>query len=193
MIRNLRVLFLFLTVAVALPMTLHAAAPIAAAQEAQAGGEANLVLPDLGTETFLGMNGRTLLMSGLVVCVLGLVFGMTIFTRLRNMPVHRSMLDVSELIYETCKTYLITQGKFILLLEVFIGVIMVFYFGVLQHFAPVKVVIILLFSLIGIAGSYGVAWFGIRVNTFANSRAAFAGLKGMPYPIYAIHRVDRIR
>jgi K(+)-stimulated pyrophosphate-energized sodium pump len=102
------------------------------------------------------------------------------------MPVHRSMLEVSELIYETCKTYLITQGKFILLLELFIGVIMVFYFGVLQHFSAVKVTVILLFSLVGIAGSYGVAWFGIRVNTFANSRAAFAGLRGMPYPIYAI-------
>ncbi len=171
-------------------MTLRAAVPAATSQDVarseRAGGEANLVLPDLGTETFLGTNGRTLLMGGLIVCVLGLAFGMTIFTRLKNMPVHRSMLDVSELIYETCKTYLVTQGKFILLLEVFIGVIMVFYFGVLQHFAAVKVVIILLFSLIGIAGSYGVAWFGIRVNTFANSRAAFAGLKGLPYPIYAI-------
>src|SRR6478736_3269464 len=186
MIRNLRVLFLLLAVASAVPMTLHAAAPVAAAQEARAGGEANLVLPDLGTETFLGINGRTLLMGGLVVCLLGLAFGMTIFTRLRNMPVHRSMLEVSELIYETCKTYLVTQGKFILLLEVFIGVIMLFYFGVLQHFAPVKVAVILLFSLIGIAGSYGVARFGIRVNTFANSRAAFAGLRGLPYPIYAI-------
>jgi K(+)-stimulated pyrophosphate-energized sodium pump len=186
MIRNLRVLFLLLAVAIAVPMTLHAATPAVAAQEAHAGGEANLVLPDLGTETFMGINGRSLLMGGLVVCFLGLAFGMTIFTRLRDMPVHRSMLDVSELIYETCKTYLVTQGKFILLLEVFIGVIMIFYFGVLQHFAPVKVVVILLFSLIGIGGSYGVAWFGIRVNTFANSRAAFAGLRGMPYPIYAI-------
>jgi K(+)-stimulated pyrophosphate-energized sodium pump len=186
MIRNVRVLFLLLAVAIAVPMTLHAAAPAAAQTESHAAGEANLVLPDLGTETFMGINGRTLLMGGLVVCVLGLAFGMTIFRRLRNMPVHRSMLDVSELIYETCKTYLITQGKFILLLEIFIGVIMVFYFGVLVRFAPMKVVIILIFSLIGIAGSYGVAWFGIRVNTFANSRAAFAGLRGMPYPIYAI-------
>jgi K(+)-stimulated pyrophosphate-energized sodium pump len=186
MIRNVRVLFLLLAVAIAVPMTLHAAAPAAAQTESHAAGEANLVLPDLGTETFMGINGRTLLMGGLVVCVLGLAFGMTIFRRLRDMPVHRSMLDVSELIYETCKTYLITQGKFILLLEIFIGVIMVFYFGVLLRFAPVKVVIILIFSLIGIAGSYGVAWFGIRVNTFANSRAAFAGLRGMPYPIYAI-------
>ena len=109
-----------------------------------------------------------------------------IYMRLKNMPVHRSMLEVSELIYETCKTYLVTQGKFILILELFIGVIMVFYFGVLQHFSAMKVTVILLFSLVGIAGSYGVAWFGIRVNTFANSRAAFAGLRGMPYPIYAI-------
>jgi K(+)-stimulated pyrophosphate-energized sodium pump len=151
-----------------------------------AGGEANLILPDLSAASFQGINGRTLLMLGLVVCVLGLAFGMVIFYRLKNMPVHRSMLEVSELIYETCKTYLITQGKFILILELFIGVIMLFYFGVLQHFSPMKVAIILGFSLVGIGGSYGVAWFGIRVNTFANSRAAFAGLRGLPYPIYAI-------
>src|SRR5438270_8044097 len=124
MIRNVRVLFLLLAVAIAVPITLHAAAPAVTTQaEARTGGEANLVLPDLGTQTFMGINGRTLLMGGLVVCVLGLAFGMTIFRRLRGMPVHRSMLEVSELIYETCKTYLITQGKFILLLEVFIGVI----------------------------------------------------------------------
>ena len=158
------------------------------AQEAprHAGGEANLVLPDLGIVDFHGINSRTLLMGGLAVCVLGLLFGLVIFTQLKNLPVHRSMRDISELIYETCKTYLITQGKFILILEVFIGVIMIFYFGVLQHMDALKVAIILLFSLIGIAGSYGVAWFGIRVNTFANSRAAFAGLRGKPFPIYAI-------
>ena len=126
-------------------------------------------------------------MGGLGVCALGLLFGLVDFTQLKNLPVHASMLEVSELIYETCKTYLVTQGKFILLLEVFIGVIMVFYFGVPRaaravHASP----IILLFSLIGIAGSYGVAWFGIRVNTFANSRAAFASLRGKPFPIYAI-------
>ena len=120
------------------------------------------------------------------MCLGGLAFGLLIFTRLKNLPVHKSMRDISELIYETCKTYLITQGKFILLLELFIGAIMVIYFGVLQHMGALKVTIILLFSLIGIAGSYGVAWFGIRVNTFANSRAAFAGLRGMPFPIYAI-------
>ena len=101
-----------------------------------AGGEANLVLPDLGRSPSAAINGRTLLMGGLVVCVLGLCFGLTIFMQLKNLPVHASMLEVSELIYETCKTYLVTQGKFILLLEVFIGVIMVFYFGVLQHFEP---------------------------------------------------------
>jgi K(+)-stimulated pyrophosphate-energized sodium pump len=159
-----------------------------ALQEAprHAGGEANLVLPDLGLVEFQGISGRTLLTGGLVVCVLGLVFGLVIYMQLKNLPVHRSMLEISELIYETCKTYLITQGKFILLLELFIGTIMIFYFGVLQGFAPMKVAIIIVFSLIGIGGSYGVAWFGIRVNTFANSRAAFAGLKGQPYPIYAI-------
>jgi K(+)-stimulated pyrophosphate-energized sodium pump len=163
-----------------------------------AGGEANLVLPDLSAVEFQGINGRTLLMSGLLVCALGLAFGMTIFTQLRNLPVHRSMREISELIYETCKTYLITQGKFILILWVFIGIITGVYFGwlaasvdpatgaVVHGFPPFKVAVILLFSLIGIAGSYGVAWFGIRVNTFANSRAAFAGLKGQPFPIYAI-------
>jgi K(+)-stimulated pyrophosphate-energized sodium pump len=151
------------------------------------GGEASLVLPDLGKVTFLGsLPGSTLLTAGLVVCVLGLVFGLVIYRQLKSMPVHKSMLEISELIYETCKTYLITQGKFILLLEVFIGIVIAIYFGVLQHFEPAKVVIILLFSLIGIGGSYGVAWFGIRINTFANSRTAFASLKGKPYPCYAV-------
>ena len=175
-----------LSLAVFMLLGLPALALAQAPAPGRAGGEANLVLPDLSTQVFQGINGRTLLMGGLLVCVLGLAFGMVIFYRLKNMPVHRSMLEVSELIYETCKTYLITQGKFILVLEAFIGVIMVFYFGVLRQFSPMKVAIILAFSLIGIGGSYGVAWFGIRVNTFANSRAAFAGLKGLPYPIYAI-------
>jgi K(+)-stimulated pyrophosphate-energized sodium pump len=153
----------------------------------EAGGEASLVLPDLGRIHFLGsIPGNTLLMGGLVVCLLGLGFGLVIYRQLRGMPVHKSMLEISELIYETCKTYLVTQGKFILLLEIFIGVIMIFYFGFLRHFEPLKVAVILMFSLIGIAGSYGVAWFGIRINTFANSRTAFASLKGKPYPCYAI-------
>jgi K(+)-stimulated pyrophosphate-energized sodium pump len=152
----------------------------------QAGGEANLVMPDLGQVSFLGVDGRTLLMVGLVVCAAGLLFGLMIYTQLKNMPVHQAMLDVSELIYETCKTYLIQQGKLLLILEAFIGAIIAIYYGFLLHFPLVKVFIILVFSLIGIAGSFGVAWFGIRVNTFANSRTAFASLKGKPYPCYAI-------
>jgi K(+)-stimulated pyrophosphate-energized sodium pump len=151
------------------------------------GGEANLKLPDLSTVSFMGgTNGRTLLMVGIVVSLLGMVFGLMIYTQLKKMAVHRSMLEISELIYETCKTYLITQGKFILILEAFIAVIIILYFGFLVGFPIYKVAIILIFSLIGIGGSYGVAWFGIRVNTFANSRTAFASLGGKPYPIYAI-------
>ena len=168
------------------PLLAQADQPVVAGAAAAAGGEANLVVPDLSSVTFHGVNGRTLLMGGLGICALGLLFGLMTFTGLKNLPVHPSMLEVSELIYETCKTYLVTQGKFILLLEVFIGAIMVAYFGVLEHLEPLRVVIILVFSLIGIAGSYGVAWFGIRVNTFANSRAAFASLRGKPFPIYAI-------
>jgi K(+)-stimulated pyrophosphate-energized sodium pump len=150
--------------------------------------EAHLVLPDVGSAEFMGYTGRQLLMSGLVVCALGAVFGLAMFLRIRNLPVHRSMREVSELIYQTCKTYLITQGKFILLLELFISAVMVIYFGWLRsaEFTPKMVTIIVLFSLVGIAGSYGVAWFGIRINTYANSRAAFASLAGKPYPVYAI-------
>jgi K(+)-stimulated pyrophosphate-energized sodium pump len=154
------------------------------------GGEATLVVPDLGSVDFRGINGRTLLMGGLVIAALGLVFGLMTFTQLRNLPVHVSMREVSELIYETCKTYLVTQGRFILILWAFIAVIIAAYFGWLSP-VPDKPValtlpVILIFSLIGIGGSYGVAWFGIRVNTFANSRAAFASLRGKPFPIYAI-------
>ncbi|HSK44391.1 MAG TPA: sodium/proton-translocating pyrophosphatase, partial [Candidatus Binatia bacterium] len=154
----------------------------------EAGGEANLKLPDLSQVSFLnGINGSKLLMIGLIFCAFGLLFGLMIYVQLKNLPVHRSMREISELIYETCKTYLITQGKFILILEAFIAVVIVLYFGILHHeYGAAKVIIILAFSLVGIIGSYGVAWFGIRVNTFANSRTAFAGLRGKPYPIYAI-------
>jgi K(+)-stimulated pyrophosphate-energized sodium pump len=150
----------------------------------EAGGEANLQLPDLSRVKFFGVDGHTLLLGGIAFCILGLIFGMIIYTRLKNMPVHRSMQEMSELIYETCKTYLITQGKFLMLLWAFIAAVIVLYFGVLQKYEFIRVLIILLFSVVGIAGSYGVAWFGIRVNTFANSRTAFAGLRGKPYPIY---------
>ena len=159
----------------------------ALAQEQQAGGEANLKLPDLRSATFLGgIDGHTLLMVGLVVSALGLVFGLMIYRKLRAMPVHDSMREVSELIYETCKTYLLTQGKFLLMLEALIAVIIICYFGFLQGFAAYKVGIILLFSLVGISGSFGVAAFGMRVNTFANSRTAFASLTGKAFPCYAI-------
>ena len=144
------------------------------------GGEANLKLPDLSQVQFLGVDGHRLLLFGILFCVFGLGFGLAIYLRLKGLPVHRAMREISELIYETCKTYLITQGKFILLLEVFIAIIIVLYFGVLLKFEAFRVGIILLFSLVGIAGSYGVAWFGIRVNTFANSRTAFASLGGKP-------------
>ena len=150
------------------------------------GGEAALKLPDLSSVSFLGIDGHRLLMIGLLFCVFGLGFGMFIYMRLKNLPVHRSMREISELIYETCKTYLITQGKFLMLLWAFIAAIIVLYFGVLRHFEIPRVAIILIFSLVGIAGSYGVAWFGIRVNTFANSRTAFASLPGKPYPVYQI-------
>ncbi|HUE38698.1 MAG TPA: sodium-translocating pyrophosphatase, partial [Candidatus Binatia bacterium] len=150
------------------------------------GSEAELIIPDLGSVQFLGVSGRTLLFGGIGVCVLGLVFGLVMYRQLQALPVHRSMLEISELIYETCKTYLITQGKFILILWTFIAVIMVAYFGWLRHFSVDRVLLIIFFSLVGISGSYGVAWFGIRINTFANSRAAFASLAGKPFPTYAI-------
>ncbi len=155
--------------------------------QSREGGETNLILPDLADVTFFGgIDGHRLLLAGIVVCLLGLGFGLAIYMNLKKMPVHRAMREVSELIYETCKTYLITQGKFILILEVFIAVIIILYFGVLSQMEPLRVAIILAFSLVGIAGSYSVAWFGIRVNTFANSRTAFASLEGKPFPLYAI-------
>ena len=194
-----------LSVAASVVFTLALSAVAFAAEEGgrsghRAGGEANLNLPDLSSVKFLNntVDGHTLLLVGIGVSVLGLVFGLLIFLNLKKLPVHTSMREISELIYETCKTYLITQGKFILVLWIFIGIIAAVYFGklaatvdpvtnaVVYGFPIAKVLVILLFSLVGIAGSYGVAWFGIRVNTFANSRTAFASLEGKPYPIYAI-------
>ncbi len=176
-----------------------AALAAAPASALEGGGEANLKIPDLGSVRFFNESvaGTTILYVGLVVSALGLAFGLWIYSQLKNMPVHKSMLEISDLIYETCKTYLLTQGKFILLLWVFIAVVVGFYFGRLAHyddgtaagttgFPPGLVAMILAFSLVGIAGSYIVAWFGIRVNTFANSRTAFASLEGLPYPCYAI-------
>jgi K(+)-stimulated pyrophosphate-energized sodium pump len=160
----------------------------AMAQPEQVSGEANLKLPDLSSVFFHEIDGHKLLMIGLLACFFGLAFGLVTYSRLKNLPVHRAMREMSELIYETCKTYLVTQGKFLFLLWIFIAIIILLYFGVLAPVHPVSTTlpIILLFSVVGIAGSYGVAWFGIRVNTFANSRTAFASLGGKPYPIYRI-------
>ena len=166
---------------------------------AHLGGEASLALPDLSSVSFAGgINGHSLLLFGLLVCAAGMAFGILAYARIRNLPVHQSMAEISELIYETCKTYLLQQGKFLLLLWLFIGAIVLVYFGSLavtgvdaagniqRGFPPIKVAVILFFSLVGMAGSYSVAWFGIRINTFANSRTAFAALTGKPYSCYSI-------
>jgi len=173
-------------VGIALFSTLLAAS--AAPAQDSTGGEANLKLPDLSQVPFLsfGVNGHRLLLWGILFCIFGLCFGLAIYVRLKNLPVHSSMREMSELIYETCKTYLISQGKFLFLLWIFIAAVIVLYFGVLRHYALLSVLIILCFSVVGILGSYGVAWFGIRVNTFANSRTAFASLPGKPFPLYQI-------
>jgi K(+)-stimulated pyrophosphate-energized sodium pump len=149
-------------------------------------GEADLRLPDFTQVQFLGMSGHALLMIGIAFCVFGLLFGLAIYSRLKHLPVHRAMAEISQLIWETCKTYLVQQGKFLSLLWVFIAAIIVLYFGVLLKYEVLRVLIILLFSVVGIGGSYSVAWFGIRVNTFANSRTAFASLRGKAFPVYQI-------
>src|SRR3954471_12581663 len=156
------------------------------AAEQAGGGEANLILPDLSTQTFLGMTGSQLLSIGLLVCLGGLIFGGLVYRHLANLAVHKSMRGVSELIYATCKTYLAGQARFLAILEGFIALVIIGYFGFLRHMEGVQVVAILIASVIGILGSVGVAWFGMRVNTLANSRTAFAALKGKPYPAYAI-------
>jgi K(+)-stimulated pyrophosphate-energized sodium pump len=145
----------------------------------------NIHLPSLAQGDFFGMDGHSFLLGGLVLTALGLLFGLVTYLGVRKLPVHRSMAEISELIYETCKAYLLQQGKFLLLLEVFIGAIIVAYFALIG-FPASRIVIVLLFSLIGMAGSYGVAWYGIRINTLANSRTAFASLAGKAYPVYAI-------
>ncbi|MBE0617142.1 MAG: sodium-translocating pyrophosphatase [Proteobacteria bacterium] len=151
-----------------------------------AASEAELVIPDLGAVSFLGVSGRGLLLAGLLVCLAGMAFGLAQFMQIRDLPVHRAMREISELIYETCKTYLITQGKFLGILWAFIAAIIVVYFGMLLHFPLARVAMIVVFSVIGILGSFAVAWFGIRINTFANSRTSFASLGGKPFPTMAI-------
>src|SRR5687768_13756504 len=182
--RLLLVVFLGAALAPAVSAALAAqeVAQGAGAPEHRPGGEVNLRLPDLNQGDFLGFTGHEILLSGLLVCVLGLLFGLWSYTRVRNLPVHQSMADISELIYETCKAYMIQQGKLLLVLLGFIGTVIVVYF-VLTGLEFPKIVIILLFSLIGMLGSYGVAWFGIRINTLANSRTAFASLEGKAWPV----------
>jgi K(+)-stimulated pyrophosphate-energized sodium pump len=170
-----------------LPLLLNATT--AALPEGAHKSEFDLAMPDLANQavTFLGKyTGHDLLMGGILICLLGIVFGLVSFSQLKNLPVHSAMREVSELIYETCKTYLYTQVKFIIILQVFIGAVIWAYFGFVLGKPISEVLIILVFSLIGIAGSVLVAAFGIRVNTFANSRTAFAALAGKPYPVYQI-------
>jgi K(+)-stimulated pyrophosphate-energized sodium pump len=163
----------------------HAGTAAQPAPEHKPGGEVNIQLPSLEQGEFLGVNGHQILMSGLIVCVLGLLFGAWTYAGVKRLPVHRSMADISDLIYETCKAYMLQQGKLLLVLELFIGSIIIVYFWMIG-FEAYRIVIILLFSLIGMAGSYGVAWFGIRINTLANSRTAFASLKGRAWPVSEI-------
>jgi K(+)-stimulated pyrophosphate-energized sodium pump len=123
---------------------------------------------------FGSVGGLQLMYAGLVVCVIGLIFGLIQYRHTKAMPVHSAMASVSDTIWETCKTYLIQQGKFLAILWTLIGLCMLYYFVGLQHKSALNVVVILLCSIVGILGSYGVAWFGIRINTRANSRSAFA-------------------
>jgi K(+)-stimulated pyrophosphate-energized sodium pump len=160
------------------PETVPPGAPV----EHRPGGEVNIQLPDLNQGNFLGFTGYEILLSGLVVCVLGLLFGAFTYSNVKKLPVHRSMADISDLIYETCKAYLIQQGKLLLVLELFIATVMVAYFW-LTGLEAYKIATVLLFSLIGIGGSYGVAWYGIRINTLANSRTAFASLRGKAFAV----------
>ncbi len=166
--------------------TLAASAALLLASAPAFASEAELRIPDLSSVNFLGVTGHHLLLGGLVICVLGMLFGIVQSMQISRLPVHKSMLEISELIYETCKTYLFTQGKFIAMLWVFIAAIMVWYFSLNPAMTAMKIFVIVLFSIVGILGSYSVAWFGIRINTYANSRTAFAGLKGLPFPTMAI-------
>ncbi|HEY4647603.1 MAG TPA: sodium/proton-translocating pyrophosphatase, partial [Gemmatimonadales bacterium] len=186
--RSARLLLLVLLGAGLAPLALPALLAQDAAQgvpEHRPGGEVNLRLPDLNQGDFLGFTGHQILLTGLVVCVLGLLFGLMSYSHVRNLPVHRSMAEISELIYETCKAYMVQQGKLLLLLFAFIGAVILVYFLLTGLELP-KILVILTFSIIGMAGSYGVAWFGIRINTLANSRTAFAALRGKAWPVSEI-------
>src|SRR4029450_12283339 len=187
------VLALIALVATALPAAAQNAAaspgaPALPASHAPAptpGGEVNIPLPSLERGSFFGMNGHQLLLGGFAVTFLGLMFGLWTYLGVRKLPVHRSMAEISELIYETCKAYLIQQGKLLLLLEVFIGVVIVAYFALIG-FPAYRIGIVLVFSLIGMGGSYGVAWYASRITPLPNAPPPFGSLEGRPYPVYAI-------
>ena len=182
-----RVLLILMTGMTLLPVALPGllAQEVQGTAEHRPGGEVNLRLPDLNQGDFLGFTGHQILLTGLVVCVLGLLFGLMSYSHVKNLPVHRSMAEISELIYETCKAYMVQQGKLLLVLFGFIGAVIVVYFLLTGLELP-KILVILLFSIIGMGGSYGVAWFGIRINTLANSRTAFAALRGKAWPVSEI-------
>ncbi|MBK5267668.1 MAG: sodium-translocating pyrophosphatase, partial [Acidimicrobiia bacterium] len=172
----------------ALTLTACSGGSTAALGEGAHKSEFDLPLPDLRSVSFLGgINGWWLLFIGMLICVAGFAFGIFSYMKLKNLPVHGSMREVSELIYETCKAYLVQQGKFLMLLFAFIGSVIFVYFGFLNTTGGWgRVVIVLLFAIIGMAGSYGIAWYGIRLNTFANSRTSFAALEGKPFKVYDI-------
>ena len=152
-------------------------------------GEADIVLPDLSKVTFKifgGLSGLSIMYFGIVICVVGLIFAWVQANQTKNLPAHKSMMDVSAIIWETCKSYLAQQGKFLVILWVLIAICMVYYFMGLSHVPFGNMVIILLCSILGILGSYGVAWFGMRINTWANARTAFASLKGRPVEVVGI-------
>src|SRR2546423_6492296 len=173
----------------------HVANPPGNVPPHEAGGEANLKLPDMSSVSFLDgkIDGYKLLSIGLIFCALGGLFGLMIYMQLKNLPVHRAMREISELLYETCKTYLITQGKFILILEAFIAVVIILYFGLLLHFDAVKVIIILLFSLVGIGGSYGVAWFWVRGENFPKFCTPFCRVGGQAFSVFSTSPEGRLR
>src|SRR5882672_9768125 len=143
--------------------------------------EADIHIPPLDAVRFDGLggvSGAALMYGGLLICFIGAAFGVVQYKQTKALPVHKSMADVSNTIWETCKTYLFTQGKFLAALWILIAACMVYYFLGMQHNSVGHVIVILLCSILGILGSYGVAWFGIRINTVANSRAAFSALPG---------------
>ncbi|MDR0915390.1 MAG: sodium-translocating pyrophosphatase [Endomicrobium sp.] len=152
--------------------------------------EVSLNIPKLKNITFTLFNyiitGQQLLQCGLLICLIGIMFGMYHFYSIKKLPTYSNMKDIAELIYQTCKSYLIVQSKFVIRLEILLAIIIFIYFRLIQNLSFIKVTIILFCNIIGILGSYFVAWFGMRINNYANARTAFASLQGNPIPMYII-------